>query len=81
MAMSEKMFIIIGSFMFGYCIGYYSFELVKSKNWKSEIYDLFLSYNKRNGLQRRSINKKKFKKWKLAMIAFLVTTFHMKKNF
>ena len=41
MAMSEKMFIIIGSFMFGYCIGYYSFELVKSKNWKSEIYDLF----------------------------------------
>ena len=52
MAMSEKMFIIIGSFMFGYCIGYYSFELVKSNNRN------FLNCNKRNGLQRRSINEK-----------------------
>ena len=45
MVMSEKMFIIVSSFLFGYCIGYYSLELVKSKNWKYEIHYFFLSYN------------------------------------
>ena len=49
MAMSEKTFIIISSFLFGYCVGYYSFELVKLKNRKSEIRDFFLSYNRKNG--------------------------------
>ena len=39
MAMSEKMFIIVNSFLFGYCIGYYSFELIKSKTQKYEIHD------------------------------------------
>ena len=58
LAMSEKMFIIVSSFLFGYCIGYYSFELVKSKNPKYEIHDFFLSYDKRNGTQRRITNKK-----------------------
>ena len=56
--MSEKMFVIVSSFLFGYCIGYHSFELVKSKNRKFEIHDFFLSYNKRNGIQRRITNKK-----------------------
>ena len=45
--MSGKMFIIVSSFLFGYCIGYYSFELVKSKNWKYEIHYFFLSYDKK----------------------------------
>ena len=58
LATSEKMFIIVSSFLFGYCIGYYYFELVKSKNWKYEIHHFFLSYNKRNGIQRRITNKK-----------------------
>ena len=47
MVMSKKMFIIVSSFLFGYCPGYYSFELVKSKNQKYEIHDFFLSYNKK----------------------------------
>ena len=47
MVMSEKMFIIVSSFLFGYCVGYYSFELVKSKNQKYGIHDFFLNYNKK----------------------------------
>ena len=58
LVMSEKMFVIVSSFLFGYCIGYHSFELVKSKNRKFEIHDFFLSYNKRNGILRRITNKK-----------------------
>ena len=56
--MSEKMFIIVSSFMFGYCIGYYSFELVKHRNTKDEINDFILSYNRKNGIQRRVFDKK-----------------------
>ena len=56
MVMSEKMFIIVSSFLFGYCVGYYLFESVKSKNRKYEIHDFFLSY-KKNGKQCRISNK------------------------
>ena len=55
--MSEKMFIIVSSFLFGYCVGYYWFELVKSKNRKYERHDFFLSYNKKDGKQYRISNK------------------------
>ena len=47
MVMSEKMFIIVSCFLFWYCVGYYLFELVKSKNRKYEIHDFFLNYNKK----------------------------------
>ena len=47
MVMSEKMFITVSSFLFWYCVGYYLFELVKSKNRKYEIHDFFLNYNKK----------------------------------
>ena len=46
MVMSKKMFIIVSSFLFGYCVGYNLFESVKSKNRKYEIHDFFLSYKK-----------------------------------
>ena len=39
--MPERMFIIIDAFLFGYCLGYYSFEFMKSKNPKHEIHDFF----------------------------------------
>ena len=45
MIMSEKMFLLLGAFVFGYCVGYYSFEILKYKNRKEEIHDFFLSYN------------------------------------
>ena len=58
LAMSEKMFIIVISFVFGYCIGYYSFELLKRRNTKDKINDFILSYNRKNGIQRRVFDKK-----------------------
>ena len=51
--MSEKMFIELGAFGFGYCLGYYSFEILKYKNQKEEIHEFFLSYNKKYGSQCR----------------------------
>ena len=44
--------------MFGYCIGYYSFELLKRRNTKDKINDFILSYNRKNGIQRRVFDKK-----------------------
>ena len=42
MIMSERMFIIVRTFLFGYCLGYYSLEFMKSKNRKHEIHEFFL---------------------------------------
>ena len=42
MIMSERMFIIVGTFLFGYCLGYYSLEFMKSKNQKHDIHEFFL---------------------------------------
>ena len=81
LTMSEKMFIIISSFVFGYCIGYYSFELLKRRNPKDEINDFILSYTRKKGIQRRVFDKKNWNKSKLAMIVFWVMICLMKKNF
>ena len=51
MVMSERMFVIVGTFLFGYCLGYYSFEIFKYKNKKHEINEFFSSYNKKYGTQ------------------------------
>ena len=51
MVMSERMFVIVGAFLFGYCLGYYSFEIFKYKNKKHEINEFFSSYNKKYGMQ------------------------------
>ena len=37
MVMSERMFAIVGAFLFWYCLGYYSFEIFKYKNKKHEM--------------------------------------------
>ena len=58
MIMSERMFIIVSAFLFGYCLGYYSFEFMKSKNRKHEIHEFFLSYNKKYGMQCRLFDEK-----------------------
>ena len=36
MFMAERMFIIIGAFLYGYCLGYYSFDIsnIKIENMK-----------------------------------------------
>ena len=53
MFMPEKMFLLIGPFVFGYCFGYFTFEMFKYKNRKEEIHEFFLGYNKKYGSQRR----------------------------
>ena len=58
LAMSEKMFIIVTSFLFGYYIGYCSFELVKSKNRKYEMHDFFSVMIKEMASSVESITKK-----------------------
>ena len=58
MVMSERMFIIVGTFVFGYCLGYYAFEIFKYKNKKHEINEFFSSYNKKYGVQYRSFGEK-----------------------
>ena len=74
------MFIIVSSFTFGCCIGYYSFEFVKSRNPKYQINDFILSYNRKNGIQHRVFDKKIGRSENL-MIVFLVMICLMKKNF
>ena len=51
MAMSERMFVIVGTFLFGYCLCYYSFEIFKYKNKKHEINEFFSRCNKKYGMQ------------------------------
>ena len=58
MIMSERMFIIVGAFLFAYCLAYYSFEFMKYKNRKHEIHEFFLSYNKKYGMQCRLFDEK-----------------------
>ena len=38
MIMSEKMFVLLDAFVFGYCVGYCSFEILRYKNRKEEIF-------------------------------------------
>ena len=54
MLLLEKLFIIASSFMFGYCIGYYSYNFFKLKKPKDQINDFILRYNIKHG----TVNKK-----------------------
>ena len=47
------MFVVVGAFVFGYCLGYYSFQILKYKNRKEEIHKFFASYNKKYGSKCR----------------------------
>ena len=58
MIMTERMFIIAGAYLSGYCLGYYSFEFMKYKNQKHEIHEFLLSYNKKYGVQCRLCDEK-----------------------
>ena len=65
MTMSEILFIVVSSFVFGYGFGYSLFDLIKSKYQKYEIDEFYLSCNKQNGTQRR-ISKKKLEEVKIS---------------
>ena len=53
MFMLKKMFLLTGAFVFGYCFGYFTFEIFKYKNRKEETQEFFLTYNKKYGSQHR----------------------------
>ena len=58
MIMSERLFVIVGAFLCGYCLAYYSFEFIKYKSKKHEIQEFFLSYDKKYGMQYRLFDEK-----------------------
>ena len=40
MIMSEKMFVVVDAFVFGFCLGYYLFKIFKYKNRAKEMNEL-----------------------------------------
>ena len=52
------MFMIIAAFLFGYCFGYYLFEIFKYKNQNDDIDKIFSSCNKKYGTKHRAFDKK-----------------------
>ena len=59
MFMTERMLIIVGAFICGYCLGYCnSFDILKYKNRKHEIHDFFFIYDKKYGMQHRVFDEK-----------------------
>ena len=59
MYLLEKMFIMMSSFVFGYCIGYYSYNFLKPKHAKDEIIYSILRYNIKHGVVDKKMNKLK----------------------
>ena len=57
MSLSEDMFIFISSFVFGYCVGYYSHNFFKPKSVKDEIIDFILRYNIKHGIVNKKIEQ------------------------
>ena len=56
---TQRMFMIIAASLFGYCFGYYLFEIFKYKNKKDDIDKFFSSYNKKYGTKHRAFDKKR----------------------
>ena len=80
MFMTEGMFIIIGAFVFGNCLGYYSFDIFKYKNRKHEINYFFSSYNRKYSMQHR-ILERKMEEVKIADDIFLGNDYLIRKIF
>ena len=53
MFVTQTMFTIIGVFLFGYCFGYYLFEILKYKNQKNDIDKFFSSYKQKYGAKKK----------------------------
>ena len=70
MFMTEGMFIIIGAFVFGNCLGYYSFDIFQYKNRKHEFITFFQVIIENTACSIESWNEK-WKKLKSLMTFFL----------
>ena len=55
---NERMFMIIAAFLFGYCFGYYLFEILRYKYSKDDIESFFASCNKKYGTRNRTFDRK-----------------------
>ena len=59
---SETFFIALTSFVCGYCVGYYFYELVRPRRRaEEEITKFFLSYNRKYGFVNQSSRKNESK--------------------
>ena len=58
MFVTQRMLTIIGAFLFGYCFGYYLFEIFQYKNQKDDIDKFFSSYNEKYGTKHRAFDSK-----------------------
>ena len=55
---SETFFIVLISFVCGYCVGYYFYDIIMPrKKSEEEIIQFFLSYNEKHGFPNRSFSK------------------------
>ena len=57
MFVTQRMFMIIGAFIFGYCFGHYLFEIFKYENQKADIDKFYSSYNKKYGTKHRAFDR------------------------
>ena len=48
-SISETFFITLISFVCGYCVGYYFYDLIRLKNFAEDIVQFFSSYNRKYG--------------------------------
>ena len=82
MFMAERMFIIIGAFLYGYCLGYYSFDISNIKIENMKLITLFQVAIKNMACSIKIKLKLKLKKkLKSPMTFFLEMVYLMKKFF
>ena len=80
--MTERMFIIVGAFICGYCLGYCnSFDILKYKNRKHEIHDFFLLFTIKNMACNIEFLTKKMEKIKITDDNFLGNELSYKEKF
>ena len=65
MSLSEDMFIFVSSFVFGYCVGYYSYDFFEAKSVKDEIIDFILRCNIKHGIVNKKNRTNKNQWWNL----------------
>ena len=58
---SETFFICLNSFVCGYCVGYYFYDLLRPKHPAEAILQFFSNYNRKHGFVDSNIRKIKYK--------------------
>ena len=77
---NERMVMIVAVFLFGYCVGYYLFEILQYKNSKDDI-ERFLSNYKKNMAQGIELLTKKIQDIKITDDIFFEKDFSFEQKF